>query len=422
MYALGAVKRLLHSAHRAAILALLVGPLATGSCDGGVDEPEQRSHTVLGDATADVSALDGADDTSQDTSSTGGVSGSAALDGADDTSQDTSAAGGLSGAAGASGPDAADDAPDGNADGGSSCLVDIDGDGYPPVAGCGALAADCNDLDLSVFPGASEVCDGKDNDCDGVVDNVPGATGYWADCDWDGYATLTAQHVESCQWPTILPSICPTGHWTLHQPSADSYDCDDNDLVQSPAGYDDCQVNIDGKDNDCDGVVDGHRWYPDCDGDQFAMQGAAAFSTDSCAKPAQPASACNGSGGWIRAENDGLRVDCDDTNALVNAWAGFHTSPDPVWGWDYTCDGQVQKQYVATAVSSSDACYPWASYGCGGVDGWTGTNIPDCGQAADFSDCGCSTTGNSDTSACSKWGCYCSPCGRTQSLQTQGCR
>ena len=29
---------------------------------------------------------------------------------------------------------------------------------------------DCNDKDASIFPGAAEVCDGKDNDCDGQVD------------------------------------------------------------------------------------------------------------------------------------------------------------------------------------------------------------------------------------------------------------
>ena len=40
---------------------------------------------------------------------------------------------------------------------------DLDDDGV-------AAATDCNDQDPSVFPNAQELCDGKDNNCDGVMD------------------------------------------------------------------------------------------------------------------------------------------------------------------------------------------------------------------------------------------------------------
>jgi hypothetical protein len=55
--------------------------------------------------------------------------------------------------------------------------VDRDGDGFPPPrpgfsrldpAACGS---DCDDTSAQAFPGNREVCDGLDNDCDGVVDN-----------------------------------------------------------------------------------------------------------------------------------------------------------------------------------------------------------------------------------------------------------
>gem|GEM_PF-4893655 len=58
-----------------------------------------------------------------------------------------------------------------------ACTGDNDGDGYAnPVCtdacdGCVGPEVDCDDSDASVHPGATEVCgDGKDNDCDGLID------------------------------------------------------------------------------------------------------------------------------------------------------------------------------------------------------------------------------------------------------------
>lgn len=59
---------------------------------------------------------------------------------------------------------------------------DIDEDGYIAV-GCGG--DDCNDASLSMHPIANDLCDGKDNDCDGFIDQH--AENQFADLDRDGH-------------------------------------------------------------------------------------------------------------------------------------------------------------------------------------------------------------------------------------------
>lgn len=59
----------------------------------------------------------------------------------------------------------------------SSLTLDIDRDGVPgPIPGTipgqpGSCGSDCDDTNPRAFPGGVEVCDGADNDCDGVIDN-----------------------------------------------------------------------------------------------------------------------------------------------------------------------------------------------------------------------------------------------------------
>ena len=57
---------------------------------------------------------------------------------------------------------------------GALSTVDADGDGVTEADG------DCNDSNAAIYPGAPEVCDGLDNDCDDIVPNEE------ADSDFDG--------------------------------------------------------------------------------------------------------------------------------------------------------------------------------------------------------------------------------------------
>jgi DNA-binding beta-propeller fold protein YncE len=111
---------------------------------------------------------------------------------------------------------------------------DFDGDGSPP-------SLDCNNDDPHVHPDSAEVCDGIDNDCDGLVDDadsgLQGAPVWYGDADGDGFGD-PANSMAAC--------VQPTGFL------ADASDCSDAD----PNNWSSCATCAD---------ADGDTWYTGCD-------------------------------------------------------------------------------------------------------------------------------------------------------------
>ncbi len=144
---------------------------------------------------------------------------------------------------------------------------DGDGDGYGhpvfTVVGCdppdGAPeATDCDDSEPTTSPGAVDVCDGIDNDCDGDFDDVISVTWY-ADDDGDGSGDPTSTIDDCAPQPgyVLNGDDCDDGDAFLNARDDDGdgvtacdADCDDADSSSYPGADDPCE---DGVDQDCDG-------------------------------------------------------------------------------------------------------------------------------------------------------------------------
>lgn len=215
---------------------------------------------------------------------------------------------------------------------GDPSQYDADGDG---TSVCGT---DCDDTRADVHPGATEVCDTVDQDCDGIIDEETacydddgdGVTESDGDCN-DGDAGVFPGNPEDMtngiddDCDGVVDSGTEDGDY-------DGYglmggDCDDDDASAYPGAPE----TPDGVDDDCDGTVDDTTVAYDDDGDGYSEDGGDCDDDSTAVYPSAPESAdwidndCDGTvdEGTTAYDDDGdgfteVGGDCDDSTGTVN--------------------------------------------------------------------------------------------------------
>ncbi len=210
---------------------------------------------------------------------------------------------------------------------------------------------DCNDNNFNIKPSATEVCDGIDNNCNGITDEGAQSL-FYRDFDSDGFGNPSSV-ISSCTQPggyvanntdcndnsavekpgqiwykdtdgdgyaqtgaaTITQCTRPSGYRAASELTSTTGDCDDNNFNIKPSATEAC----DGIDNNCNGITD--------EGAQSLFYRD--FDTDGFGNPSSVISSCTQPGGYV-ANN----TDCNDNSAVEK--------PGQIWYKDTDGDGYAQ--------------------------------------------------------------------------------
>lgn len=199
-------------------------------------------------------------------------------------------------------------------------FFDKDGDGFGAdgtgIAACSAPpappgggryvvpAGDCDDTRTDVYPGASELCDGIDNDCSTIADD------FYEDRDGDGYGD-----------PSRLALDCRPGHGAVNN----NLDCNDDEASLHP----------------------GTVWYQDVDNDGL---GNPNVTVTQCSRPKT---------GQNEARYVNNAGDCDDLDPKASFYKPWWPDPD---GDGYGSLDAGSVQYACTPplayADNSEDCDP----------------------------------------------------------------
>ena len=255
---------------------------------------------------------------------------------------------------------------------------DVDGDTFGdaalavrsrtgPIAGYISEHSDCDDGDAAIHPGAVEVCNGDDDDCDAEADEL-GAIGqawYYADTDHDDWGS------------GALTLTCPGVTYV----GVDG-DCDDGNAEVNPDAAELC----DELDNDCDGIidpgtaVDAAVWYRDNDADGYGITRRNVLSCESPTGYANNGTDCDDA---ASAVYPGASELCNDLDDNCDGVVDPATSVDAVlWFRDRDGDGygvtrrsavgcEAPAGFVSNYTDCNDASatvHPGAAETCNAVD------------------------------------------------------
>ena len=178
--------------------------------------------------------------------------------------------------------------------------IDTDGDGYgagtainscsSPGAGYVTNNTDCNNTNSAIRPGATEICNAIDDNCNSLIDDGLTFVDYYIDTDSDGFGAGSATN--SC-------SNLGAGYAT------NNTDCNNNNPNIRPNAIEICNAT----DDNCNGLINEGivflTYYLDADNDGYYLSSLSACSSQ----------------GINYTTTGGILGDCNDSNPTVNLGA-----------------------------------------------------------------------------------------------------